>query len=75
MTMGMTKSEPVFAHLEIDGYEPSYMKLNKDTMHHEVVRASPPGLNPKFFISHRGIPKLSKTYQTVYVDSPIIKEI
>ena len=42
---------------------------------HEIIRACPRGQTPKFFISHRGIPKISKAYPTVMLESPVIKEI
>ena len=73
-SMGVKKAEPVFLHMGQDDYEPSYMELNKESKEHEIIRAKPPGADTKFFISHRGIPKMCKRYQMIPLDEPMVKE-
>jgi hypothetical protein len=68
------KVEPVYLHLDADEYSPSTMPRNEESGEYEVVRAVPP-TTPKFFISHRGQPKMTSRYDMVSIDYPIQKEM
>jgi hypothetical protein len=57
--------EPVYLHLDLDDYEPCFMPKNPETGEYEIIRAVPNKNEAKFFISHRGRPKLSKNYDIV----------
>ena len=73
--MKSNKVEPVYGHFEIDGYEPCFMEKDVDSQEYEIIRAVPPNVQPKFFISHRGKPKISSRYQLSYINEPIHKEM
>jgi len=51
------------------------MPKNKETNEYEIIRAVPPHEDPKFFISHRGRPKISDRYEMTYIDEPVNKEM
>jgi hypothetical protein len=71
------KVEPVYMHLFVDEWVPSVMPRSEATNEYEVVRAVPctPGVQPTFFISHRGQPKISSRYDMTNIDQPISKEM
>jgi len=73
--MRTNKLEPIYAHFEIDQYDPCFMPKNSETEEYEIVRAVPPTENPKFFISHRGRPKISTRYEMTYIDTPISRDM
>jgi hypothetical protein len=51
------------------------MPVNEETGKHELVRAVPDPKNARFFISHRGVPKISKNYESVRLDEVFSGEI
>ena len=59
----------------MDDYEPSFMPLNEETKEHTLIRAKPPGYETKFFLTHKGVPKIVKRFQMVALDKPLVKEI
>ena len=67
----------MFLHLDIDDWDPYFMEKNSESDKYEAVRAVPPEKFrlPQFFISYRGRPKISETYDIVEIDQPIKKEM
>jgi hypothetical protein len=69
------KVEPIYLHSDIDEFEPSFMPKNATNDEYELVRAVPRGVVPKWFITHRGMPKISNRYEMISIDSPISREM
>ena len=63
--MKSDKPEPVFLHMEDGDFKPLYMPLNKINKRHEINLAVPPGTSARFFITHRGVLKISKAFEVV----------
>jgi hypothetical protein len=69
------QTEPVFLHLEDEDYQPIFMPKSETSKKFETVCAVPSKNVTRFFISYRGIPKLSKLYAKETLDEPINKMI
>ena len=68
------RTESIYLHLDIDDFDPSPM--SKNGKEYEVVRAVPKTNDlSKFFISHRGIPRIAKEYDSCHIENWVNKEM
>eukprot|EP00359_Climacostomum_virens_P001679 CAMPEP_0204897674 /NCGR_PEP_ID=MMETSP1397-20131031/869_1 /ASSEMBLY_ACC=CAM_ASM_000891 /TAXON_ID=49980 /ORGANISM="Climacostomum Climacostomum virens, Strain Stock W-24" /LENGTH=860 /DNA_ID=CAMNT_0052065451 /DNA_START=87 /DNA_END=2668 /DNA_ORIENTATION=+ len=65
---GLAKTDPIFIHLDCDGFQPDYMHKQGNTF--RLTRAVPSG-TLKFFFSHPTTPTTSDTYPKVHLKRPV----
>jgi hypothetical protein len=71
MTKLAIQTEPIFIHLEIDGYSPWLLQPNNQGAY-TALRAVPPG-KTRFFFTYRGYAQISSSYRVEPPDERIDK--